>query len=81
MFIELLFNFVLSLACNQIYLLNDGTDIPVIVDGENTGIEGLLVSCAVTNAQNIISPSTTDFALIETTAGVASTASIAVLMF
>jgi hypothetical protein len=51
-------NFVLSLSCNQIYLLNDGTDgFPVIVDGENTGIEGLVcVSCAVTNAQNIISP-------------------------
>src|SRR5690606_23351045 len=52
---------------------------PVIINNAHSGVNGVLcVACEVDNATNVISESTTDFAMINVVAGVASTASIAV---
>lgn len=52
---------------------------PIIINNIHTGVNGVLcVGCEVDNTTNVISESTTDFAMINVVVGVASTASIAV---
>ncbi|WP_040474087.1 thrombospondin type 3 repeat-containing protein, partial [Flavobacterium frigoris] len=73
-------NCPVSLVCDQTYFLNEGASgFPVIVNSVNTGLAGIAcVGCSVSDTQNVISTSTSDFALISTAVGVASSASIAV---
>lgn len=67
-----------ELECDAYTVLSNPLQ-PVIINNTHTGIEGLLcAACEVDNATNVISESTTDFAMINVVAGVASTASIAV---
>lgn len=51
---------------------------PVAVNSDRTGISGVCVGCSVENADNAINSSTSDFAQIILTAGVAATGSISV---
>ncbi|MES2575862.1 MAG: gliding motility-associated C-terminal domain-containing protein [Bacteroidota bacterium] len=68
-----------TLECNKTYALTNPT-FPVIIDSGKTGVDGVAcVSCAVNNTNNVLTPSTTDFASILVTAGVIAPASIAVL--
>ena len=67
-----------ALDCNVQTQLNTSTH-PVYINTAQTGITGLAcVSCSVTNADNAISSSTTDFATLSLTAAVGTTASISV---
>ena len=67
-----------ALPCNVQSQLNNPT-YPSIIDGDNTGISGLAcVTCSVSNAQNAISFSTTDYATIALSVAVGSTGAIAV---
>lgn len=68
-----------TIECNKSYALINPA-FPVTIDGTKTGIEGAVcVACAVNNANNVLTPNTTDYASIAITAGVASTASLAVV--
>jgi hypothetical protein len=54
-------------------------DYPVIINGVNTGINGLAcVGCSVNNSQNVVDNNTTNFASIVMTASVAASGSISV---
>ncbi|GFD80100.1 hypothetical protein KUL118_29620 [Tenacibaculum sp. KUL118] len=67
-----------NLNCDTATLLNNPSQ-PVIINNTNTGVNGVAcVACEVDNATNVISESESDFAMINVTAGVASTASISV---
>ncbi|PHN97370.1 hypothetical protein CSC81_09820 [Tenacibaculum discolor] len=67
-----------DLNCDTATLLNNPSQ-PVIINNTNTGVNGVAcVACEVDNATNIISESESDFAMINVTAGVASTTSISV---
>ena len=67
-----------DLNCDTATLLNNPSH-PVIINNTNTGVNGVAcVACEVDNATNVISESESDFAMINVTAGVASTASISV---
>ncbi|RTZ03543.1 hypothetical protein EKM02_01540 [Flavobacterium sp. RSP49] len=72
-------NFCLpTVACDTTYVWTN-PDFPVIIDGDNTGIDGVAcVACAVNNTNNVLTPDSTDFAEIRITAGVISSAAIAV---
>lgn len=71
-----------AIACNNTYWLNSGNGVnsfPVVIDGSLTGFSGLAcVGCAVENAGNVITPSTTDYATIKVLVGAASSGSLAV---
>ncbi|MGJ8551276.1 DUF7507 domain-containing protein, partial [Winogradskyella wichelsiae] len=68
-----------SLECSSSTVLSNPLQ-PVIISNTNTGVEGVAcVGCEVDNATNVISQSNSDFAIINVIAGVANTASIAVL--
>ncbi|WP_281322360.1 DUF7507 domain-containing protein [Flavobacterium aestivum] len=68
-----------TLECNRTYPLTNPA-FPVIIDSDKTGIDGVAcVACVVNNTNNVLTADTTDFATIMVTAGVISTASIAVL--
>ncbi|RXR20241.1 hypothetical protein, partial [Flavobacterium stagni] len=68
-----------TIDCNQSYALTSPT-FPVTLDGKRTGIDGVAcVACAVNNSNNVLTASTTDYATISLTAGVAATGSIAVV--
>ncbi|MEE4000731.1 hypothetical protein V1T75_10310, partial [Tenacibaculum sp. FZY0031] len=67
-----------SLNCDTATVLNNPSH-PVIINNTNTGVNGVAcVACEVDNATNVISESESDFAMINVTAGLASTASISV---
>ncbi|RTY88865.1 gliding motility-associated C-terminal domain-containing protein [Flavobacterium sp. RSP15] len=67
-----------TVACDTTYVWTN-PDFPVIIDGDNTGIDGVAcVACAVNNTNNVLTPDSTDFAEIRVTAGVISSAAIAV---
>ncbi|MFH4965171.1 Ig-like domain-containing protein, partial [Gaetbulibacter sp. M235] len=67
-----------SLICNEVAGFNN-TDFPVIVNSENTEIGGVACAlCTISNTENLITSSDTDFATIELTAGVLAFGSIAV---
>ncbi|MHC9089507.1 DUF7507 domain-containing protein [Tenacibaculum sp. IMCC1] len=67
-----------DLNCDTATLLKNPSQ-PVIINNTNTGVNGVAcVACEVDNATNVISESESDFAMINVTAGVASTASISV---
>ncbi len=67
-----------TLACNVQTQMNNPA-YPTSIDGNNTGITGLAcVGCSVTNSENIISSSTTDFATIALAISAGSTGSVAV---
>ncbi|MBD0825409.1 DUF7507 domain-containing protein [Aestuariibaculum marinum] len=67
-----------ELECTTPTVLNNPNH-PVIINNNHTGVNGVAcVACEVDNATNVISESTSDFAMINVTAGVASTASVAV---
>ena len=67
-----------ALDCNTQTQLNNPTQ-PVYINATHTGISGIAcVSCSVTNADNAISASTSDFATLSLTAAVGSNASISV---
>jgi hypothetical protein len=67
-----------ALACNVQTQMNNPT-FPTSIDGNNTGITGIVCAgCSVTNSENVISSSTTDFATITLAVAVGSTGSVAV---
>ncbi|WP_157607458.1 hypothetical protein [Runella limosa] len=67
-----------ALDCNTQTELNNPTH-PVYINTTHTGISGVAcVSCSVTNADNAISASTSDFATLSLTAALGSNASISV---
>lgn len=67
-----------AVACRSTTFLNAPAQ-SVYIDQRETGITGLTCAlCAVTNPENAISPSTTDFAQLVTTLGVSATSSLAV---
>ena len=67
-----------TLACNQTYSLSS-PDYPVVIDGGLTGVTGVAcVGCSVSDADNALSSSTTDYATITLVAGLASSGAIAV---
>lgn len=68
-----------TIACDSTYLLFN-PDFPVAIDGALSGVEGVAcVGCAVNGSSNVIDGDTNTFATITVTAGVAGTASIAVV--
>ncbi|MFV8338095.1 gliding motility-associated C-terminal domain-containing protein [Flavobacterium sp. LB3P21] len=68
-----------TVACNQSYAWTN-PDFPVVVDGDNTGIDGVAcVACSVNNTNNVLTSDTTDFAKIDVIAGVIGSGSIAVV--
>ncbi|WP_338876482.1 Ig-like domain-containing protein [Spirosoma sp. SC4-14] len=72
-------NCATTLACNTTYSLNTPT-FPVVINPKNTGVTGIVgASTTVQDAWNVVSASTTDFARITNTAGVAADATISVL--
>ena len=68
------------IQCDATYYLNEGaTGFPVIINSQNTGIDGVAcVGCSVSDTQNVISNSTTDYATISTAVGVLNKPSIAI---
>ena len=67
-----------TLACNVQTQMNNPA-YPTSIDGNNTGITGLVCAdCSVTNAENVISSSTTDYATITLAVAAGSTGSVAV---
>ncbi|WP_080058858.1 beta strand repeat-containing protein [Spirosoma aerolatum] len=68
-----------AISCNTTYNLSNPT-FPVVIDYERTGVTGAVdAAVTVADAWNVVSSSTTDYATITNTAGVAVTASIGVL--
>lgn len=68
-----------SIVCDSTYFLSD-PDFPVAIDGALSGVEGIAcVGCAVNGSSNVIDGDTNTFATITVTAGVAGTASLAVV--
>jgi len=67
-----------TLACNTTYPLNNPT-FPTIIDDTRTGPSGLVaVGASVTNPDNVITASTTDFARITNTLSGVARSSVAV---
>lgn len=67
------------LDCNETYFLNE-PDFPVVINSDNTGVNGAVCAgCSVSNTQNAITQSNTDFATLTTVAGVAATSDLSVL--
>ncbi|MCK8493622.1 Ig-like domain-containing protein [Spirosoma sp. RP8] len=67
-----------QLACNVLTPVANPAQ-PVYVDGRNTGIDATLcAACSINNSQNAIDSDPSNFASIELTAGVATSASFAV---
>ncbi|MEZ4793371.1 MAG: hypothetical protein R2783_07900 [Gelidibacter sp.] len=67
-----------TIYCDAPYVLSNPTD-PVIINNNHTGIDGVAcVACEVDDSQNVITSDTSDFAMVNVVAGVASTASISV---
>ncbi|MCW2121135.1 hypothetical protein M2326_003465, partial [Flavobacterium sp. 7A] len=64
--------------CGKSYDLTNPA-FPVVVNGDNSGIDGVAcVGCAVNNTDNLLTPSTSDFAQINLTAGVLASGSVSV---
>jgi hypothetical protein len=67
-----------ALVCNTQTNVSNPS-YPVIVDDSQTGITGVAcVGCSISNTENVISSSTSDYATITMTASVSSIASLAV---
>ncbi|MEN8816024.1 MAG: Ig-like domain-containing protein, partial [Nonlabens sp.] len=67
-----------ELVCNKDTGFTN-TNFPVIINSQNTGLAGVAcVSCDISDAENVISGSDTDFATIQLAVGVLSSGSIAV---
>ena len=67
-----------AFACNVQTQMNNPA-YPTSIEGYNTGVTGLAcVGCSVTNSENIISSSTTDYATITLAVATGSTGSVAV---
>ena len=67
-----------NIVCNETYYLN-APDFSTFVDFTQTGVSGLAcVGCEVSNSSAVISNSNSDYAEIDITAGVLTTASLAV---
>lgn len=72
-------NCATTIVCNTTYSLNTPT-FPVVINPKNTGVTGIVgASTTIQDAWNVVSASTTDFARITNTAGVAANAQISVL--
>lgn len=68
-----------ALSCDNTYRLSSPT-FPVMIDSALTGVDGMAcVACSVSDTNNGISESESDYSTIITTAGVATTSSYAVL--
>lgn len=68
-----------NIECNQTYFLTEPA-APVVVNSVRTGIDGVAcVACSVTNANQVISASTTDFSTITLAAGVLASGNLSVL--
>lgn len=66
-----------ALSCNvQTPAVNP--TYPTYINSVGTGIGGVCVGCSVTDAENVVSTSTSDFATISMVAGLGSTGSLAV---
>src|SRR5690606_14898370 len=64
--------------CDTTYYLTT-PDFPVYINPVGTGLDGLAcVACAVEDAQNVLTPSNTDYATIEIVAAAAGSGSISV---
>ncbi|MEO5582008.1 MAG: Ig-like domain-containing protein, partial [Saprospiraceae bacterium] len=67
-----------ALGCNERTSLNN-PEYPVVINNSHTGIGGVVCAlCAVSDTENVITTSGTDFATINLTAGVLANGSIAV---
>ncbi|MEW5675624.1 T9SS type A sorting domain-containing protein [Flavobacterium enshiense] len=67
-----------TVVCNQTYPLTNPT-FPVTIDGARSGINGVAcAACAVNNANNVLTPSTSDYANISITVGALASGSLAV---
>ncbi len=67
-----------TIACNQTYSFNN-PDYPVVIDGLLTGLSGVAcVGCSVSNTDNLLTASTTDYATINVLAGLAASGAVAV---
>lgn len=68
-----------AIVCNTAYNLSNPT-FPVVIDAARTGVTGLVgVETTIKDPWNVVSASTTDYAVISNTAAVGTNASIAVL--
>ncbi|GAB4017794.1 beta strand repeat-containing protein [Spirosoma koreense] len=66
------------IVCNSTYYLANPA-FPTVINPARTGVtDGVCVACAVQNPGNVISPSTTDFARIQSAVGAAATTGLSV---
>jgi hypothetical protein len=68
-----------AVACNTTYELTpDPAGFPIVVDGTKSGITGACLGCYISGAENVLTPSTTDYAEIGMFASLLNEAKIAV---
>jgi hypothetical protein len=69
-----------TVACNQTYELRpSATGSPIVIDGTKSGITGACAGCFISNAENLLTTTPTDYAEISMLTGLGNEAKIAVL--